>query len=59
MLFKVKHVNGEWWEYDPCDSTIHESEAFVFDSENPEHMENVLQDFDKRWCVLKLVIKEK
>lgn len=57
MLFKVQNkVNGMYWTWYMDEPTVLEKyDAFVFNSNNPTHMDNVLMDFNKALNVLKLV----
>lgn len=58
MLFKVrsrKAIGADWWLEDNCRITQEESEAFVFDSNNEDHMQNVNNDYLKVYHTIKIV----
>ena len=56
MKFKVcNKERTEWWVWDDCYFAYKESEAFIFDTNNPEHMENVGDYITKDRHIIKLV----
>ncbi|WPH64678.1 hypothetical protein [Vibrio phage vB_VpaP_SJSY21] len=60
MKFKIYNLekgykeDSKWWVLDPDDSSD-EKGAYVFDSDNPSDMENIVNDFSKLRNRVKIV----
>ncbi|BAV80998.1 hypothetical protein [Vibrio phage RYC] len=56
MLFKIREKDGKWWTYDKHTCVMEEEAAFVFDSDNEDHINNLKNDYIKESNILKIVV---